>query len=437
MACTARVLVVDNALHELRAIADKLAGEGFESLRASTDAEALVIAGDARPDIVIIGDTPDHGAIELGEALRNATPTRDIQVLLMSDKPVPRNAGEIAGFLPRVCNEVELFTRLHALARLTTMRTELDRRADTASKYGIDMAHEVERPDQVSNARVLLLGNRPEELELLALALKGSAVTATCETTFDAVERLNREDFDAVIADARPGDNPVLEFCADIRGNVSLHNTPILLIAEPGSFDEPAAPFRAGASDVIHRPLDKADLRARTGALVSQKRYRQAMQRTYREALHIATSDSLTGLYSHGFLHEHLHSQIADASSRDKHLSIGFFDIARMAAVNIECGYAAGDHLVRQVGGLIGKLVRGEDLAARYSGEEFCVVLPETAEKEAVYALHRIAGVINHTEFALPGHDAPFSVKLDVGSAALEPGDTPELLILRARANLA
>ena len=386
---------------------------------------------------MIIGDTPDHGAIELGKALRSATLTRDIPVLLMGDQPGPRDAGDIVGFLPRVCNEVELLTRLHALTRLTTMQSELDRRADTARKYGIDMAREIDRPDQVSNARVLLVGARPEELEHLALALAGSAATATCETTFDAVEHLNREDFDAVIADARPGDDPVLEFCADIRGNVSLHNTPILLIAEPGSFDELAEPFRAGASDVIYRPLDKADLRARTGALVSQKRYRQAMQRTYREALHIATSDSLTGLYSHGFLHEHLRSQIADASSRDKHLSIGFFDIARMAALNFEHGYAAGDHLVRQVGRLIGKLVRGEDLAARYSGEEFCVVLPETAEDEAVFALHRIAGVINHTEFALPGYDAPFSVKLEVGSASLEPGDSPESLILRARNNLA
>jgi two-component system cell cycle response regulator len=434
MACTARLLVVDSASSELRAIADKLDNEGFESFRANSDDEALALADEARPDIVIIGATLDDRAIALGTTIRNAPSTRHLPVLLMGADLAPGDAADNAEFLPRVSNEAELISRLHSLTRMTTMQTELGRRAETAGKYGIEMPHEVDEPNEVSDAKVLLLGGGSDAL---AAALAGTAHTSACESPFEAVDRLNAGGFDAVVAEVQPGDDSMLEFCADVRSNARLHNTPILLVAEPERFAEPAEPFRAGASDVIYRPLGDDDLRTRTRALVRQQRYRQAMQKTYREALHIATSDSLTGLYSHGFLHEHLRGQVDDAVARNKHLSIGFFDVAGMAALNAEHGYAAGDQLLRQIGRLIGFLVRGEDLAARYEGEEFCVVLPETSESEAVFALHRIAGVINYTEFALPGTDQPVGIKLEVGSATLEPGDTPETLISRARASLA
>ena len=74
--------------------------------------------------------------------------------------------------------------------------------------------------------------------------------------------------------------------------------------------------------------------------------------------------------------------------------------------------------------------------AARYGGKTFCVVLPETPEDIAVVALNRIAGVIDHTEFALPDSSEPVMVRLKVGRAGLEPGDAPTTLIARARARL-
>jgi two-component system cell cycle response regulator len=158
------------------------------------------------------------------------------------------------------------------------------------------------------------------------------------------------------------------------------------------------------------------------------------MQRVYRDARHLVTSDALTGLYNHGFLMEHLTSQIDDAKRFARNLTLGMLGIVNMAGLNRHYGYAAGDRLLRQLGGLASRLVRGEDLIARYSGTQFCVVLPDTPADLAFFALHRIASVVEHTEFALPDHNTPVRLTIKIGAASIQPIDSAESLIDRARA---
>ena len=105
--------------------------------------------------------------------------------------------------------------------------------------------------------------------------------------------------------------------------------------------------------------------------------------------------------------------------------------------INQRHGYAAGDRLLRQVGGLIGRMVRGEDLSARFDGEEFCVVMPETPSDIGAQVLRRIADVVMMTEFGVVMDEAPITMGLKLGCTGLETGDTPETLLARAHSALA
>ena len=114
-------------------------------------------------------------------------------------------------------------------------------------------------------------------------------------------------------------------------------------------------------------------------------------------------------------------------------MTTGFFDVKDMAGINRAHGYAGGDRLLRQIGGLIARLLRGEDLSVRYAGEEFCVVMPDTPREPAEIALRRIANIVNHTDFGLPGVCGPVNVWMQLGCASFRPGDSAESLIARAR----
>ncbi|MBZ0215072.1 MAG: GGDEF domain-containing protein, partial [Fimbriimonadaceae bacterium] len=141
---------------------------------------------------------------------------------------------------------------------------------------------------------------------------------------------------------------------------------------------------------------------------------------------------ALTGLYSRGFLFEHLNTMIREAGEIADAFSLATFTIRDMAGLNDAYGYATGDRMIRQIGDLMGLLTRGEDLTARYSGARFVAVLPDTPPDEAEVAVNRILGVIRHTEFSVPEIEGSIQIDMSAGITGFTPGDDPQSLISRS-----
>jgi diguanylate cyclase (GGDEF)-like protein len=165
---------------------------------------------------------------------------------------------------------------------------------------------------------------------------------------------------------------------------------------------------------------------------MERTRYDRAVRHTTQKAYATVAIDILTGLYSHSFLHDHLTIQIADASHGGHSLSVCYFAIDGIDRVNQQCGYAAGDQLLHQVGRLIGQLTRTEDFPARYGGAEFCVTLFGTDLAGAGVMTHRLASIIGYTQLAIANLAEPVRVGIRVGISTLCPGDSAVALIARA-----
>ncbi len=102
-------------------------------------------------------------------------------------------------------------------------------------------------------------------------------------------------------------------------------------------------------------------------------------------------------------------------------MSVVYFDIDDFKLVNDTCGHACGDYVLKTLGTIInGMGLRGHDLAGRFGGEEFLVVLANTSLQQAAGVAERIRKGIETHEFMSGGTKVPVTVSL--GVASIKPG---------------
>ncbi|MBC7236605.1 MAG: diguanylate cyclase [Chloroflexi bacterium] len=137
----------------------------------------------------------------------------------------------------------------------------------------------------------------------------------------------------------------------------------------------------------------------------------------------LATRDSLTGLYNHGHFFELLAAEISRAERHGQELVVIMLDIDRAAglkAINDTYGHQAGDRLLRLVGELLRSNVRQADVVARYGGDEFIVLAPQTDRFSGLKLAERLRQVIADTPFVINGKQENISVSVGVG--VFQPG---------------
>jgi two-component system cell cycle response regulator len=151
------------------------------------------------------------------------------------------------------------------------------------------------------------------------------------------------------------------------------------------------------------------------------------MRENYQRSLSLALTDSLTGLYNRRYLSAHLQSMIerAHASGNPLSLSLFMLDIDHFKLVNENYGHASGDEVLRQVADLISRNLCEFDLTARFGGEEFVVVMPDTPAASAHMVADRMRKMVSET-------DMPQRVTVSIGVAALQPGEGADALLHRA-----
>jgi diguanylate cyclase (GGDEF)-like protein len=110
----------------------------------------------------------------------------------------------------------------------------------------------------------------------------------------------------------------------------------------------------------------------------------------YRKLEHMAIHDRLTGLYNRIRLDEKLTAEIKRANRYRSLISVVMLDIDNFKAVNDDYGHLAGDKVLRQLAARITESLRETDLAGRWGGEEFLIILPETDQTQALQLAERL-----------------------------------------------
>ena len=447
MGCTARVLVYTSGGATRSDIAPTLVAHGFETRFVEPQVPANMNQDTESADVVIIdcqdlaGDQGD-AAIDLARSLSKSDGGRRVPVIVIDStedsarqlKILSAGADE---YIARPFVESQLLGRLGSHLRLATMREELVRRSITAKKYSIEQ-ETVVSPEQLDGIiQLLVVGGRGDSFSTMEMAMGADTDLTYAWSVPTALDYLQRRKFDAILIDMDSRDGEATRLCSQIRSRPSLSTVPLLIFGDRAGLEDPSEALTCGVDDILFRPLADDELRTRIRTHVTHQRYRAELTRIYASARHPLTTDGLTGLYSHGYMMEHLGTQIDHAVAHNRNLSLVFTDVHRLRTINRQYGYATGDRVIRQIGSLFGRLVRGEDLPARIAGGTFCVTLPDTAKSEGDIVLSRLMNLVNHTEFAGSSPQEPCSVRLKGLAVQMVEGDTPESLVDRARNALA
>ncbi|HKZ50508.1 MAG TPA: GGDEF domain-containing protein, partial [Dehalococcoidia bacterium] len=114
----------------------------------------------------------------------------------------------------------------------------------------------------------------------------------------------------------------------------------------------------------------------------------------YEEVKNQAATDELTGLHNRRSFDLHLESELKRAQRYGHPLSLLFLDVDELKAVNDRYGHLQGDQLLRHLASLLTGVLRKSDVAARFGGDEFVVLLPETTGEEAAAVTERLLGEV-------------------------------------------
>jgi len=120
----------------------------------------------------------------------------------------------------------------------------------------------------------------------------------------------------------------------------------------------------------------------------------------------MAITDELTGLFNRRHFFEYLRKQIAQSYRYGKPLGVALLDVDNFKNVNDTYGHVFGDKVLREIGALLGSMVRESDIAARYGGEEIILLFPETDLAQSMLAADKFRQAIMDHKFELPSGEA-------------------------------
>jgi two-component system, cell cycle response regulator len=432
---SARILVVDDVEVNVRLLDAKLSAEYFNVLTAFDGFQAIKVAQEEHPDIILLDVMmPKLDGFETCRRLKADPRTCDIPVVMVTalSEPSDRVRGLEAGaddFLTKPVNDIALFSRVRSLVRLRRTMEEWRHREDVYGRFSA-LIEDGRAAEDSGPARVLLweesniaASRLAEMLSPIAGELVRPAVPEDLAPQCDAT-------IDLVILNTM-GKADALRIVSKLRAQEVSRLVPILLIADPDELPRVAKGLDLGATDYLLRPLDRNELLARARTQVRRKRLQDRLQENYQKSLSLALTDSLTGLYNRRYFTVHLDGLLARVREGAMGPALLMLDIDWFKRVNDDYGHAAGDEVLREVTARITRHVRAFDLLARYGGEEFVVVLPDTDRRVAETVAERLRTVVAEQPIKVGPAQAEISVTISIGLAVTEDAQESSTSLLR------
>ncbi len=435
---TARVLIVDDIPTNVRLLEARLSAEYYEVATASSGPEALSQCDAGDIDIVLLDVMmPGMDGFEVCRRLKASQKTQHIPVLMITalDQPSDRVKGLEVGaddFLTKPVDDVQLMARVKSLVRLKALTDELRARAMTGQEIAIEDAQRAMDSVSADAGRILLVESDPRHAERIKGYLERTNHIDVLSNPADAVLAVSTGDYELAIVSMALGDFDPLRVCSQMRTVEHSRTLPIILIAEDADRPRVVRGLDLGVNDFIMRPIERNELTARVRTQIRRQRYAAELRQSVTNTLALAVTDELTGLYNRRYFDRHLSLMLDKAREQDRDMAVMLIDMDFFKSVNDTHGHDIGDAVLREFALRLRRNIRGVDLACRFGGEEFVVLMPDTDYRQAQGVAERVRMSVAERSFET-GAGSSLTVTVSVGVALNEhDSDTPETILKRA-----
>ncbi len=435
---TARVLVVDDILSNVKLLEARLTAEYFEILTAYSGREALDIIARERIDVVLLDVMmPGMDGFEVCRRIKQNELTTHIPVVMVTalDQPSDKVNGLEAGaddFLTKPVDDIALVTRVKNLARLKVLADEMLMRASTTQQMGMSDAPKVDWQSAGDGGNVLIVDDHARSAQRLADTLRSQHTVAVEADPQAALLKLAEEPVDVLIVSLSLSNADGLRLCSQVRSLERTRHLPILIVVEPSDDARLLRGLDMGVNDYVLRPIERHELMARVKTQVKRKRHADFLKARLEQSVEMAITDGLTGLHNRRYMEGHLRTLVSQSLNSGRALSLLVADIDFFKSVNDTYGHAAGDNVLKEFAQRFRRNTRGIDLACRLGGEEFVIIMPDTDLARAIQVGERLRSTIASEPFQMSAGQT-LNVTASVGISTLEyRDDTPEALFKRA-----
>jgi len=276
-------------------------------------------------------------------------------------------------------------------------------------------------------ATLLLVDDEDVNLYALKLVLESRGYDCVMATNgADALRLAVEKSPDAILLDIQMPVMDGYEVCRRLKQDETTRSIPLLfLTARYRDHLEVAKGLDLGANDYVTKPFSSQELLARVGVMVRLRNVEENLRK-------VSQTDDLTGLHNRRFLQDRLDQELHRAVRASGMISCILLDVDHFKTINDKHGHAAGDFVLSSVAEIMRQHIRKSDLAVRFGGDEFLLILFDNDKQGALRVAERIRTDVASRQFPFDGGRLPVTVSSGVSAYPEDGMSTSEELLARA-----
>lgn len=274
--------------------------------------------------------------------------------------------------------------------------------------------------------KILVIDDSPDIHTLVKVRLGKEQLVIRCAS--DGVSGLaEAREFkpDLILLDVDMPDRDGFAVCADLKSDSMTKDIPVIFLSAATSTKDKIRGLELGATDYVTKPFDPAELQARVRASLRTSELVDLLSKK-------AMIDGLTGLWNRTYLDAHVTIELSAARRSGQPLSCIMADVDCFKSINDNYGHSFGDDVLRAMASVFVQNCRVEDIICRYGGEEFTILLPNTALDKAAKVAEHLRLAIESRPFSY--RTQPVSVTCSFGVANLRATIPPSIIELADQA---